>query len=68
MKAKIFGLNAAEVYGLDVAEIQSQSTADRLARLKAEYCEQPNPSYVTFGPKTRRDFFTMLARTRGRPG
>lgn len=68
MKANIFGLNAARVYNLNVGQIKAQSTADALGRIKAQYVERPNPSYQTFGPKTRRDFFTMLAHTKGRPG
>jgi len=68
MKAKIFGLNAARVYGLDVAAVRQASIEDRLARIKRNYAEAPNPSFATFGPRTRREFLAMLARSGGRPG
>lgn len=68
MKAKIFGLNGARIYGLELQRYQQSPQKDRLAALKAEYRENPNPSYQTFGPKTRREFFDLLSRTGGRPG
>lgn len=68
MKANIFGLNGARVYGLDVQRVLADRARDRLGLLKAEYAERANPSYETFGPRSRREFFAMLARNGGRPG
>ena len=69
MKAKIFGLNSARIYGLDAARYQQPpQKTDRIGALRASYADNPNPSYETFGPKTRREFFSMLNQTRGRPG
>ncbi len=68
MKAKIFGLNGARIYGLDPQRYRRPNASDRIGALKAEYCENPNPSFQTFGPKTRREFFQVIARTGGRPG
>lgn len=68
MKVKIFGLNGARVYQLDVDALRAEDANDRLALLKKNYMHRPNPSYQSFGPKTRRDFVAMLARSGGRPG
>ena len=68
MKARIFGLNSAEVYGLDVERLQRARQQDALGQLAERYRERPNPSFETFGPRTRRDFFQFLAGNGGRPG
>ena len=68
MRRRIFGLNAADVYGLDVPRIRNVMRADPIARLKNRYREAANPSFETFGPKTRREFFAMLSAHGGRPG
>jgi predicted TIM-barrel fold metal-dependent hydrolase len=66
-RRRIFGLNAAEAYGLDVEAILQSGSDDRLAQLKQEYRNHPNPSFQTFGPKTRREFLN-LQRPDGKPG
>lgn len=63
-KRKIFGLNGAQVYGLDVAAIRSGPLEERRAAHRAE----ANPSFATYGPKTRRDFLALWEAHGGRPG
>ena len=46
LRAKIFGLNAARVYG--VKPVLHKASAER------------DPHFMTYGPKTRRDFFEFL--------
>jgi uncharacterized protein len=65
LRAKIFGLNAAKVYGLSAAEVKRYVSRDRVARERAEYQEHPEPRYVTYGPRTRRDFLSLLRRNGG---
>jgi len=65
-RRRIFGLNAAEAYGLDVNQLQRAIQHDSLARLKANYRNHSNPSYQTFGPKTQREYLSLL-RPDGRP-
>lgn len=65
-RRRIFGLNAAEAYGLDVKVLQQASGHDRLGQMKAEYRNHPNPSFQTFGPKTRRQFLRLQSAD-GRP-
>jgi len=67
MKAQVFGFNAARVYGVDAEEIRTlQDKNDRVAQLRRN---QPrNPSFQTYGPKTRKEFFQMWSERGWRPG
>ena len=64
-RRRIFGLNGAAVYGIDVAALHLSGT---LAERRAEYRARPNPSFATYGPKTRRDFLALWDARGGRPG
>lgn len=66
-KRSILGLNAARIHGLDVQGLQKAHAADRLARLRNTYAEHPNPSFRTYGPKTRAAFERLLRRQNGFP-
>ncbi|MDB5905336.1 MAG: amidohydrolase [Betaproteobacteria bacterium] len=59
LRAKIFGLNAAKVYGVSAAEVKKYTERDEIARERLTYSEQPEPHYLTYGPKTRREFLTL---------
>ncbi len=67
LRARIFGLNAAKPYGLDVAEILKRARNDGLQRRRAEYREDPDPHFQTYGPKTRREFLANLKARGGSP-
>jgi predicted TIM-barrel fold metal-dependent hydrolase len=60
LRAKIFGGNAAKVYGLSPAEVKKYTSRDSLARERVAYLEDPQPSFLTYGPKTRREFLQYL--------
>ncbi len=60
LRAQIFGLNSARPYGLDVAEVLKRARTDDVERRRAEYRQRPDPHFLTFGPKTRREFLTNL--------
>ena len=64
-KRRIFGLNGARVYGIDVAALHGKG---ELARRRAAYRAEPNPSFATFGPKSRREFLALWDARGGRPG
>ncbi len=51
IKADIFGLNAAPIYGVDPAAARKRGSLDPLGRMKAEYREEPSPSFETLGPR-----------------
>lgn len=64
-KRRIFGLNGARVYNIDVAALHDRGT---LAERRAAYRERPNPSFATYGPKTRREFLALWDAHGGVPG
>lgn len=64
-KRKIFGLNGARVYGFDIDRLSAQrGLLDR----RIAHRERSNPSFVAYGPKTRREFMANWRAHRGRPG
>lgn len=60
LKAKVFGLNAARPYGISADEIKRQLASDRVARAKLAYRENPEPSFLSYGPRTRREFLDLI--------
>lgn len=64
-KRRIFGLNGAAVYGIDVAGLHD---VGELAERRADYRQEPNPSFETFGPRNRRDFLALWDAHGQRPG
>ena len=61
IRRKIFGLNAAGPYGIEETEIRGlAAAADRVSREKLAYQENPQPSFLTYGPRTRREFLNLL--------
>jgi predicted TIM-barrel fold metal-dependent hydrolase len=64
-RRKIFGLNGARVYGLDVASLHGRGA---LHERRAAYRERRNPSFATYGPKSRREFLALWDARGGVPG
>lgn len=60
LRAKVFGLNAAVPYRISTEEIRIRTAGDRLARIKAEYAENPEPSFLTYGPETTQQYFALI--------
>jgi hypothetical protein len=60
LRAKIFGLNALKPYGLDTTDIRKDFLADSMQKEKARNAERPDPTFATYGPRTRREFFALL--------
>jgi predicted TIM-barrel fold metal-dependent hydrolase len=59
LRAKIFGLNALAVYSIP-ADVVRKHVKDRVAREREEYRgERPDPAFVTYGPRTRREFLNL---------
>ena len=59
LRAKIFGLNAMPVYGADLEEAKLRASSDDVSRRRQNYVNDPDPAFVTYGPKTRREFLTL---------
>ena len=61
LRAKVFGLNALKVYSIP-EDVVKKHLADRVARDRVAYsAEHPDPTFVTHGPKTRREFLNLKA-------
>ena len=59
LRAKIFGLNATKPYGIDVDEVTLRAKNGNISRQRENYLNDPDPSYLTYGPRTRRQFLTL---------
>ena len=59
IRAKVFGLNGAKVYGIRTDELKRVLSRDRISSEKAAYAERPDPHFLTYGPKTRREFLNL---------
>jgi hypothetical protein len=59
VKRKIFGLNAARLYGLEPAAMRRKLARDRVKKARDEYLNDPQPSFETYGPRTRREFLAL---------
>ncbi len=67
LRAGIFGLNAARVYDVQPDEVYRRAQRDKIGAQRANYMENPDPHYLTFGPKTRREFFAHWQARGGSP-
>jgi hypothetical protein len=61
MRAKIFGLNGTKVYGISADELKRVLSRDRVSAEKLAYAERPDPHFLTYGPRTRREFLRGIA-------
>jgi hypothetical protein len=60
LRARIFGLNATRPYKISAEEVKKRARGDRVARERLAYLENPMPHYLTYGPKTRREFLNLV--------
>jgi hypothetical protein len=59
IKRKIFGLNAMRVYGLDATVLRRRLSKDSVKKARDEYLNDPQPSFATYGPRSRREFLAL---------
>ncbi|WP_280154755.1 amidohydrolase family protein [Piscinibacter sp. XHJ-5] len=59
IKRKVFGLNAARVYGLAPQDMRKKLAKDGVQKKKAEYMNDPRPSFATYGPRDRAEFLAF---------
>jgi predicted TIM-barrel fold metal-dependent hydrolase len=67
LRAKIFGLNATKPYGIELDEVIRRAAADPIGRERPAYREDPDPHYLTFGPRDRREFLAFREAAGGEP-
>ena len=68
VKARIFGLNAAELFGIDGPGMRRRAESDRLGEARRAYAEAPAPSLRTYGPRTPSEFRTFQRLAGPGPG
>ena len=61
IKRKIFALNASVPYRVDLERIRKRLDKDAVGRARANYAPERNPSFLTYGPRTRREFLRLNA-------
>jgi hypothetical protein len=66
LRARVFGLNATRPYGISADQSRKLTACDRIARARQAYAENPEPSFLSYGPRTRREFLDLI-RLRGTP-
>jgi hypothetical protein len=67
LRAKVFGLNATRPYKIDLEEVTLRASNDPVTRWRQNYKDDPDPSYLTHGPRTRREFLNLLKWQNGQP-
>ena len=67
LKRKVFGMNAARVYGISPETIRRVLHNDRVAQVKADYSNDPDPSFLTNGPRSRREFLLLRHLSGAKP-
>jgi len=61
LRAKVFGRNALRVYSVPDDVVRKHVPRDRIAQEREAYRHAPDPSFRTYGPKTRREFLRLNA-------
>jgi predicted TIM-barrel fold metal-dependent hydrolase len=61
LRAKVFGRNALKVYRIPDDVVKKHLPKDRVTQDRREYRERADPAFVTYGPKTRREFLNLRA-------
>ena len=67
LRAKVFGLNATRPYGIDADEVLRRARSDAIFEQRIAYRHAPNPHFLTYGPKTRREFLRLRRLGGGNP-
>ncbi len=60
-RARVFGLNALKIYPVAEELLKKHLPRDRVARDRANYLDRRDPTFLTHGPKTRREFLNLCA-------
>ena len=60
LRVKVFGLSATRPYAISAAKVRKHADRDCVARERVAYRAHPEPYYLTYGPKTRRQFLKLL--------
>ena len=61
LRAKVFGRNALRVYSIPEDVLKKHLPSDKVAKERLAYREHADPSFLTYGPRTRREFLNLKA-------
>jgi len=61
VRAKVLGLNAARPYGISPDEVRRHQRPGDVTAAKGSYAQAPDPSFATYGPRTRRELLRRQA-------
>jgi predicted TIM-barrel fold metal-dependent hydrolase len=61
LRAKVFGRNALALYPIPEDVLKKHLPRDKVAQDRQDYLERADPTFVTHGPKTRREFLHLRA-------
>ncbi len=59
IRARVFGLNSVRAYNLDLEDFAKTTQSDVITQARSIYAGREDPTFKTYGPKTRRDFLTL---------
>ncbi|HEY4137299.1 MAG TPA: amidohydrolase family protein [Casimicrobiaceae bacterium] len=59
LRAKVFGRNALKVYKVSDDVLKKHLPRDRVAQARDAYRDRADPTFLTHGPKTRREFLAL---------
>jgi predicted TIM-barrel fold metal-dependent hydrolase len=62
LRAKVFGRNALAIYKVPEAVLKEHLPRDRVTLERENYRERADPAFLTYGPRTRRQFLNLQAR------
>jgi predicted TIM-barrel fold metal-dependent hydrolase len=62
LRAKVFGRNALRIYPVAAEVLDRHLPRDAVTKKRAEYRERADPTFLTYGPRTRREFLNLKAR------
>ena len=60
LRTKVFGLNSARVYGVSVPKAKALTRSDTIEKMRNAYEPERQPSFLTYGPRSRREFLEFL--------
>ena len=58
-RARIFGRNALRLYPVPDDVLRTHLGKDAVAHMRENHRNRPDPDFLTYGPKTRREFFNL---------
>jgi predicted TIM-barrel fold metal-dependent hydrolase len=64
VRAKVFGRNALRIYAVPQDVLKHHLPKDRVALARREYRAGADPAFLTYGPKSRREFLNLQSWSR----